>query len=947
MRQPFDQFLLGTATRGVLAGVRRRCLVQRLIDGLCRGALLASAMLLLVGLVDRWRPLGAATRAGALSGIALILLLAAARLLRRAWREHRDPLHVGRLIERTHPPLRDRLVTLLAPATSSPALLRELADLVEDDCAPLRASRLLPLGCLLRPLRLLAIPAVALAALTLWLPGETSRTLARLVFRLRDGEPRDAWTIVVVPGDVELRPGQSLRIEARRSLPADRATLATGALPRVIWQGGGVRRAEPMTQTSDGFIASLADLVSDTWYEVEWDGRRSPRHRVRLLHPPGVRSMTVEQRDGLVVAGIDPSAGRVSAPAGSRVELAIEATQPLASAVLESGRARVPGSINDDGSRATFVLPIERDGAWRLRLEGRNGLESDPRLRVEVVAIADEPPVVRTAKALLRVSPGGEVRLPYLVGDDHAIASVRLLRDDRDAVFVRSPDRPATRVMQGMAVVPMSASLPFAAAQFRLEAKDSRGAVVLGEPVTALLGDTDVGVFDQLRPALLLAARQSLADAIDSLRQLEAALDDPAMALERKEDAAERLRRGLERIVVAATDAEELLEPMADLADRLASIRREVMELPPEPARATDVERLRQAVEREQARVVDVRRAALAWLIDAATPSKLLATTRPASRELASALERARSERQSWARELGVRLDDPTLPGTLDRLVAAVAGMVASDTAALLSEWREGGSSESIADRLLVQARVRAMSRRPRPVSVADGITLARAVRAIGRREVETTSRRRHRLLEDWEALQEARAVGAVFAAARVERHLQALGESESVGQSLLDIAREASSAGEPLRDLSDRWRTLHSVADRLDPADFELLRGRLLEEAEAILKSSSDSTLTAVDPVLQPGPDTGDVLDRLAEEVSASRFHDLLWQGGETSEPLRAALNPEPTRGLPRALALLTERVGRLLDPGEAEPRPPSGGHRDAEAVRAYFRLLSRDTGD
>lgn len=944
MTRPANRVLPGGATRALLAGVRRRRLLQQAIAWLCRASLLAATWLVVVGLVDRWQPLAGTTRAGSLVALALALLVGAVQLLRRLQRQRADPLFAARTIERLHPPLRDRLVTLLAPAASSPALLWHLAGIVERQCEDLRASRLVPTRDLLAPLRLLAAPLLVLSVLALLSPAGTRQALARLAFPLRDVAPPVAWTIVVTPGDVALAPGRSLRIEARR-LPRNASGPTDSAPPRVAWQSGGIRRAETMTPAADGFVLTIDGLGSDAWYEVEWDGRRSPRHHVRLLHPPGVRSMTAQRRIGNGAAMLDLSGGRLAAPVGSVVELAIDTTRPIESASLESGSTRLPGTLDDTRSRATFVLPIERDGTWRLRLEGPGGLESDPRLRIELSALADDPPIVRSPTVLLRSSLRGQVRLPYLASDDHGLASLRLLRGRHDVVLERPIEPPGSRVMQGLAAFDPAPLAPAGVALFRLEASDSRGSVVLGEPLVVLHAAEDIGVFDQLRPVALEALDRSLAAAVQSMQRLEQAASDPATMLERRDESAEQLSRCIERLTVAATDAGAPLDgPLAALADRLATLRREVLELPPEPARAPDVARLRHALAQERTRASALRRAALAWLVRADRSTVDAATTRPSSSELSAALDRARRESQAWARALGVRLDDRELTRKLDQQVAATSGDAAPDLASLLGAWRDGASSESIADRLLLRGRLAALSACPDATLVADAVTLARGVRAAGRSSEEDADRHRERLLADWHALQEARSAGAVVAAARVQRHLRSMGAAEPSGQPLLELADQAVSAGEPLLDLADRWRALQSVADRLDPADVALLRQRLLDEARiAVAELLPAASLPAEWPT-PPQRDPAETLTRLAAEASALRLRDLLWQGGETTESLRAALNPEPSRGLPRALALLTERVGRLLDTGTDTP---GGSHGDDEALRVYFRLLSRESGN
>jgi hypothetical protein len=465
------------------------------------------------------------------------------------------------------------------------------------------------------------------------------------------------------------------------------------------------------------------------------------------------------------------------------------------------------------------------------------------------------------------------------------------------------------------------------------EARDTRGQTARSERVGVLVGDGNIGAFDPLRPLLLSDAARRFAEATRSLRDLDDAVRQGRPESPLRDAAAEHLRQAIEQVVAAATDADDATrDALAALADAAAVERRALLELPLEPARRDEIVGLRASV----ARCREAASARSRWLLarllleDLRSEQSFRESGRDA--EARRLLDAAARQRRRWAETLGLRPDDA---GLLDKLrTEAPADASPPGIPELLERWRAGASADAIADRLLLGARFASLAPEPDADAVADAVTLSRAVRSAGHATSEERDAARDRVLMDWDAVLEARSVGAFFAEERARRRLRAAGNPEPLGRALQTIAEEASAASAPLLDLSDRCRALEAVRPQLSPEDWLALRRRLEDDARPFA-----SDIGPDEPIDNPA-----TWDRAARRRSAKQLRSALWRSAETAIQFRLIFSGEPRRT--DAPPTLPQRWLRLLAGSAAPTGTPttptiSAGYDDA--LRAYFRLLNR----
>lgn len=950
----------------------RRALALSL-SRLTHWAVLVSAWLTTVGVIDRAIGLGSTIRAFLLTTLLGTMLVGLARLFRQLVRECRNPVVAARSLRRSRPALSEQLLTLIAPAepSGSTSLLQAILRSAADDCSRIRADDPLPLSLLLQPLRRLVAPALLLAVLML-LPGiEANRALRRQLFPFRPDEPIAAWSMEVSPGDVAVPTGTSLRIEVR-----PRVAAPTDSIPLILWESGGLRRTESMRRSGVGFSFVLLELADDVRYEISWNGVRSPAYVARVVRAPAARSiearllthgtpglpgdgkpsLPVDGKPGLPVEGkpslpvddksgsfadagmsdppkrLDLGGNRLAAPVGSRVELVVESTSPLDRAALEAG-STIPGVISEDGMQARFIVAIERNAAWRIVLVGRNGLQSDQRLRIEVTALPDEPPTVRTPRLILRATPGSSVHLPFFAADDHGVVSLLCLLSSGGAVQGRElPLLPTARAAQGIFDSGPLSSPPGTVVWLQVAARDARGLTARSERVGVLVGDGAIDAFDPLRPPLLSDAARQFADAAKSLRTIDNAVRRQRPSADLRDTAAEQLRQAIEQLVAASTDADDpTRDAIALLADTAVQARRTLLELPLEPAQADELDRLRVLVERCHDEAARQSRSLLARLLAEDLRSASSFANSAGDVETRRLLDAAARQRRRWTDALHVRLDDANL---LEKLQAEKPGAVSlPGMDQLLTRWRAGASADEIADRLLLRARIASLAREPDVDVVADAVRLSRAVRSAGRAPPEERDASRDRVLLNWDALLEARSVGAFFAEERARRWLRVAGNAEPLGRSLQALAEEAAATAAPLLDLAEQWRALEAVSAQLSPEDLQALRRRLDDDARTFV------------PELLPDEPADDpaTWERAARRRSAMHLRSALWRSTETARQFRLLFSNAP--GRTDSPATLPQRLLRLLSGLTTTPEttasPNSAGYDDA--VRTYFRLLNR----
>jgi hypothetical protein len=335
----------------------------------------------------------------------------------------------------------DRLVTaadvLNGTAAGASSLLRE--PLMADT-----ASRIPPEGAAA------VIHPTLIRAASLRLAGATALVVAFAVLLSAPAlrTLRAAWIVTVPvrlafdvqPGHARVPPATPLTIRVRTS------AAGSGLVPTFVAR---IKDAtERVRMTPDGenrFAVTFKRVTASFAYHIELANRSSNEYTVTALQPPRVSRVDLAYEFPAftrLAPRVERDGGDVYAPEGTRVRVRVTpktVTAPVASGslLLRNGTA-VPLSQQADGS-LTGELTVSADGAYRVRLTDRDGLQNldDPEYFVRM--LDDRPPDVRIVRPASdrQVTPLEEVEIEARADDDHGIEGMELvygLRGEKERV---------------------------------------------------------------------------------------------------------------------------------------------------------------------------------------------------------------------------------------------------------------------------------------------------------------------------------------------------------------------------------------------------------------------------------------------------------------------------------------------------------------------------------
>ena len=350
----------------------------------------------------------------------------------------------ARLIERTFPELRNRLVSAVQflreadddPTAGSAALRRAVIEGVETDARsvdftavldrrrPLRAAALLAAACLLAGVPIALTPTTAQTA------------LARIGNPLGHQQwPRTTHLEIRRPVERVAR-GGTFQVEAvdARGSPLPSEILIHYRLEGT--DGTAVEETEPMQLVAGAAVARRDDIQRPFSYRVECgDDRTMPWREVEVVEPPAIESVSIRLIPPAYTGLPATNAERhIRALRGTRVQISAKADRPLAAAslCLENG-TKIPAEISADG--LTFSIGddgvpfvVEKSGSYWFELTDREGLRSEGD-RWEIQAVADAPPtvVIERPTADLIVTPEATVPIGVAAKDDLAVARIELV----------------------------------------------------------------------------------------------------------------------------------------------------------------------------------------------------------------------------------------------------------------------------------------------------------------------------------------------------------------------------------------------------------------------------------------------------------------------------------------------------------------------------------------
>ena len=413
---------------------------------------------LLIGLGDwLWHFDDRGLRAGLLA-----TLLAAAGWL--AWRRLIAPLRrplsnleLSSHLESHFPKLRSRLATAVeflerdvSPNVGSPELQRRLIEQTTAEVRSLDFAEVLDRRETQRAAFALAI--LFFVGLLLFAVNSVAASTAmrRLLWPLADHPWPKSVELQLVRGDlsaVVASPDKPLRNV--QGQPLDLFVVNTrGPLPQPVLvefrQRGRMPQSEPLR------IATLRDATDQSREvaairlpieegEVEFravggDDREMPWHELRIVPPPKLESFRVEivppSYTGEAATMLPEGATQVRATVGSRLKIAAKTNRPVTRAVADAASIGHEISLAPNGRDVRWQFAVLQSGTvtQQLSLVDRDGFENSSALRLEVVGIADLPPVVALEQPATDqlVTANATVRLAATARDERRLRDVAL-----------------------------------------------------------------------------------------------------------------------------------------------------------------------------------------------------------------------------------------------------------------------------------------------------------------------------------------------------------------------------------------------------------------------------------------------------------------------------------------------------------------------------------------
>ncbi|MBN1164069.1 MAG: hypothetical protein JXB45_05800 [Candidatus Krumholzibacteriota bacterium] len=247
-------------------------------------------------------------------------------------------------------------------------------------------------------------------------------------------------------GDSTILAGEGARVEVSKfgSLTGE-VSVRFSSVP-------GIWKREVMSATSgDGgerplevFAHDFINVREGMVYYFEAGRESTPRRTITVVHRP------IINRVGAILyfppyTGLEPDsvrtlAGKIVAPAGTRVELKGETSHPVAEARIEFNRAGVvPLRPGEGGFEGGFM--VAGDDTLRITVTDSMNLRNENAVRFPVVSLRDRPPTIEI------ISPGEKTVLPRSLAtgllfrgvDEYGLAGVdlRFMKEGKDLDFKR------------------------------------------------------------------------------------------------------------------------------------------------------------------------------------------------------------------------------------------------------------------------------------------------------------------------------------------------------------------------------------------------------------------------------------------------------------------------------------------------------------------------------
>ncbi|MFM9964845.1 MAG: hypothetical protein ACKV2Q_26870, partial [Planctomycetaceae bacterium] len=462
---------------------------------------------LLIGVGDwLWHFDDRGLRAGLLASLVASVGWLAWRRLVSPLRSPLSNVELSGHLEQCFPDLRGRLATAveflergISPAIGSPELQRRLIEQTTSDARSMNFADVLDQ----RESRRAALTLAAMCGVALMLVATNSAAAATAIKRLLLSDQRWPKSVELQLVNSQLSPVRFSETEPLRSLqgqPLDLFVInARGSLPQPVQvefrQRGHLPQSEPLRVAT---LRDAADVARDAAairlpidtgliefrasggddHEMRW-------HKLWITPPPKLESFRVQvlppSYTGEAASTLPEGATQVRAVLGSRLKIKARATRPISSASWDAGpNSETTNSSNrprqaDQGAvfspennrSLTVTAPtlhrlsvsasgldleldftVQRAGSTthRLSLTDRDQFENPAALRLEVIGVADPPPVVSLDEPATDqlVTANGTIRVQASVRDDRKLREIQLesLKGSGTSEFRKWPPGP-------------------------------------------------------------------------------------------------------------------------------------------------------------------------------------------------------------------------------------------------------------------------------------------------------------------------------------------------------------------------------------------------------------------------------------------------------------------------------------------------------------------------
>lgn len=311
----------------------------------------------------------------------------------------------------------------------SPALIKKLVRRAIEKCVEVDEGRRVERKKLAGSSGFLAGATLTGLLFLITSPGFLEHSAPFLLTPWNREATENPYSIDITPGSVTLARGADLRVTARlNNFTADEVELAVKRGEEPQWERW------PMTVDDETgeYLLLLFELNEQTEYFVEASGVRSPVYRIEVADLPYVDQINLEYHFP-AYTGLSPlrqeNSGDIAALQGTRVELEVTSTMPVASgAIVLDDRDTVALEVTEDGL-LTGTIRVQREGLYRILLESFQGdlVVASPDYVID--ALIDQPPSVSIAKPGrdITVTSVEEIFTEVQAEDDYGVTQLQLI----------------------------------------------------------------------------------------------------------------------------------------------------------------------------------------------------------------------------------------------------------------------------------------------------------------------------------------------------------------------------------------------------------------------------------------------------------------------------------------------------------------------------------------